>query len=149
MEDNSLKECFEFVDRENLMSLAVIEHGAPWIANVFYMCDCDHNLVFLSGKSTRHSKVIHEGSPVAVAIYNSKSEFGEVEGVQMFGEVKEISLAEGAKYVMKFSKYFNTDLEVDLKEVMGSRFYKFIPVSVVYRNTKRFKGKKEFDLLEK
>jgi len=133
-----------FIQGSIILTLATSENNEPWVCNVFYISDKDLNLYFLSGKKTTHSQHIKKNNPVSVSIYDHESNFDGVHGAQMTGTVKELGLLAAMKVLPKFKKVFGVKLtKVDLKETMGSRFYKFTPNGVYYRNSKKFKGKQE------
>lgn len=141
---NSLK---VFIKKSQIVTLATSEKNKPWICNVFYITDKDLNLYFLSGKKTIHGQHIEKNFNVAVSIYDHKSNFDGVHGVQMTGIVKELGFVAAFKILPKFRKAFGAHLtKSDLKEAMGSRFYKFTPKKVFYRNSQEFKGKQEVKL---
>jgi uncharacterized protein YhbP (UPF0306 family) len=141
---NSLK---IFIQKSQIVTLATSEKNKPWICNVFYIPDKDLNLYFLSGKKTIHSQHLEKNFNVAVSIYDHKSNFDGVQGVQMIGIVKELGIVAALKILPKFRKVFRAHLtKADLKEAMGSRFYRFTPRKIFYRNSRGFKGKQEVRL---
>jgi len=136
-----------FINTHDIVSIAVSDKdNTPWIFNAFYMVDKQGNLIFLSGNDTKHSKIIKTNSIVCATVYDHSSTFGNVTGIQIQGTLKEISFLEGSKYLIKFKNRFDKTLNEDLKQVIGSRFYKLTPTFVKYRNSKEFNSSKEIQL---
>lgn len=139
----------DFIKNHNLLTIATCDKNSPWVANVFYYSDENLNLYFLSGNKSLHSQHIEKNDKVAISIYDHDSKWGEVKGVQMKGKVEELKLIEAIKVLANFKKIFKVKLkETDLKEVVGSRFYRFYPAEIHLRDSANFSGKKEV-LLDK
>lgn len=58
----------EYLNEANLMQLATVSNGKPWICSMWFVVDEDLNLYFFSSITTRHSQEISKDSSVAVAI---------------------------------------------------------------------------------
>ncbi len=50
------------------MSLATIDSGGVWVADLVYVCDADFNIYWMSHDKVRHSKAISENPAVAGSI---------------------------------------------------------------------------------
>lgn len=71
--------------------------GFPWVSPVFYAFDKQVNLYWSSAIESKHSQNIYNNNgKAAIAIYNSSTEEGTVEGLYFYGHVHELTL-EGAK----------------------------------------------------
>jgi hypothetical protein len=64
--------------------------GHPWAASVFFATDDHLNFFFLSESKTRHGRDLAGNSHVAIAINDDPSDWRQIKGVQMEGEVSEV-----------------------------------------------------------
>lgn len=80
----------EVLEKGYIMSLATIDDGGPWVADVMYIADDDLKIYWLSSASTRHSKAILASPRVAgtITIKNAPSE--DNLGVQFSGIASKI-----------------------------------------------------------
>ena len=58
----------EVLTRGHLLSLATVDDGGPWVADLGYVHDNDLTLYWLSRKNRRHSIAIKKKAKVAASI---------------------------------------------------------------------------------
>lgn len=67
-------------------SIATQGAEGVWVNPVYFACDGNFNLYFISMPQSRHMRNIGKGAPIAVAIYSTAQPPGEdVRGIQLSG----------------------------------------------------------------
>lgn len=137
--------CQERISRilviNRVMTLATTDSQGIWTAPVFFAND-DYDLIWVSSPSSRHSKAIASNPAVATSVYNSKSEWQKIQGLQIEGtaeapEDKETIRELRDIYTRKFpftGKFFNEqrNLPPELRErIQDVRFYRLRPHRIV------------------
>ncbi len=91
MENKDVRELIkEVLDKGYLMSLATMDDGGVWVADVIYVHDDDDfNIYWMSYPNVRHSQAILENPKVAGTITASEQS-GEELGIQLEGIVEKI-----------------------------------------------------------
>lgn len=85
----------EVLERCRLMSLATVDEGGPWVADLIYVFDDDFNIYWMSSRNVRHSKAIETNGQAAGAITLPTGP-GEMNfGIQLSGTAERI---DGARY---------------------------------------------------
>jgi len=80
----------EVLKKGYLMSLATVDDGGVWVADVIYVHDDDLNIYWMSDPDVRHSKAIEKNNHVAGTITVSGA--GEEDlGIQFEGTVEKIA----------------------------------------------------------
>jgi uncharacterized protein YhbP (UPF0306 family) len=62
-----------YLQEANIMQLATVKDGRPWLCTVTYVADDSHNLYWCSSKASRHSQELSADPAVAVAIVKDPS----------------------------------------------------------------------------
>lgn len=96
------------LSRAKLMQLSTCKNNKPWTCTVFFACDSDFNIYFISGGARRHSLELKENPYVSGAIVVSKKEAGKSGqvGVQFEGNARIASSKEYGKAARIFLKRF-------------------------------------------
>lgn len=79
----------------HLMSLATVDEGGVWVADVIFVFDDELNLYWMSDPSVRHSQALLTNSQVAGTITVSNKSGEPNLGIQFSGRAEKI---EGARY---------------------------------------------------
>ena len=104
----------EILSKGYVMSLATLDEGGIWVADVVYIFDTDYNIYWKSQVYTRHSKAIQKNSHVAATITTSVKG-GKNEGLQIEGEVERI--------YQSTLEMFNAHLQKRLGDVPHTKYY--------------------------
>jgi uncharacterized protein YhbP (UPF0306 family) len=94
------------LEAHNTLTLATCDQERPWAATVFFCSDRQLRLYFVSDHRTRHGRDMAANSRVAAAVNPDCSNWGEVRGVQLEGQVEVVDglerLAALKTYLAKF-----------------------------------------------
>jgi len=80
----------EVLGRGHLMSLATVDDGGLWVADVIYVYDEDLNIYWMSDPEVRHSKAILKNAQVAGTITISDKSKEPNLGIQFSGKAEKI-----------------------------------------------------------
>lgn len=80
----------KILDQGFLMSLATIDQGGLWVADLIYVHDNEMNLYWLSQTNARHSKAIIKNPEVAATITISNNPGEENIGLQIEGATEKL-----------------------------------------------------------
>ncbi len=83
-----------YLQARTTLTLATCSSGRPWASSLFYACDRECRLYFVSDTRTLHSRDIAENPQVAVTVSGQALDWLDIEGVQL---VATASLLEGAQ----------------------------------------------------
>lgn len=126
----------QMIKGSDYLSLATVDGDSPWVAPLFFACDENFNLYFVSRKDTRHSLDIYKNPKVSFCIFNSEDKDFTAQGLQASGlcieaSVRESLIALRHLYHKKHPEIKDMmNIKVDLKSVTGmmnDRVYKIIP----------------------
>jgi len=132
----------DLINRESTMTLATANENAAWAAPVYYVFQ-QSAFYFFSGPNSRHIKESKESGQASGAISASVSTWREIRGIQMSGQVQEVTsglaaLHPIASYLKKYpfvKEFLAFDQSFDL-EAFSKRFkvgfYRFTPDLVYY-----------------
>jgi uncharacterized protein YhbP (UPF0306 family) len=81
------------------MQLATTRENQPWICTLYYVCDDDQRIYWLSYPTRRHSQELAENSHAAVAIAIKLEQ--PVIGLQIEGKVSVVTDAKVVANVMR------------------------------------------------
>ena len=147
MDENTKRIILNFMNSNTILSLSTSISDSPYICNLFYVCDDDLNIYFLSSNKTRHAQELKDNPKVAVSIYDPKSAPGKsVIGLQAVGKVSE---AKGMELVKMFASYLKlfpaTKIDINmLKQVsFDSRLFKFKPDIIYFMDKSHFEKRQE------
>jgi uncharacterized protein YhbP (UPF0306 family) len=129
----------EILSKGYLMSLATVDDGGVWAADVTYVSDEKFNIYWVSSPEVRHSKAIHQNSSVAGTITISQK--GEPNmGVQLSG------IAEQIEEDSEIRSLYATKRGRSVEEAVrpGVAWYKFRPelIEVIHEPEFGFKKQK-------
>lgn len=80
----------DFINANEVMTIATSSENIPYCATVFYVYLSDKNLlVFMSDKSTRHSREAMANRNVAGTIIAKNVSVSKVQGIQLAGKIFE------------------------------------------------------------
>src|SRR3989338_4075070 len=85
----------EVLSHGHLMSLATVDDGGPWVADVVYVYDEGFSIYWMSDPEVRHSKAILENAQVAGTITISNKSKEPNLGLQFTGKAEKI---DGSRY---------------------------------------------------
>lgn len=87
------KQKVEKILKENLyMTISVAsEKGKPWIANLYYAYDNNHNFYWYSPKDSVHSKTIRENPHIAISIFDSTAVGDDIDAVYIKAKAHEVT----------------------------------------------------------
>ena len=118
----------ELIAGQNTVTLATAKDGVPWAAPVYYV-NLDFAFYFFSDPDSRHIRESQETRHAAGAIFHPGSTWREIRGIQMTGEIAQVSpgweaLKALRAYLKKFpftEKFFDRHQELDL-DAFAKRF---------------------------
>jgi len=121
MENNIRNLIKEVLDSGHLMSLATVDDGGVWVADVIYIFDDDFNIYWMSRPHRRHSTAIMKNPKVAGTITVSKP--GETDlGIQFEG-IAEVIKDERHDLLIKYFQKKKKPLPEEIKNVLDEHFW--------------------------
>jgi len=123
----------EYLTNSELMQLATVSKGQPWLCNVYFVADENNNIYWTSTRARRHSKEIIKYTRVAATIvHDSKNK----QALQITGDAFEVPLPDmervynlyGKKFGMKASRL----AEALENKPDGRAFYILKPTSISF-----------------
>lgn len=84
----------KIIEHNQYMIIATADNDEPWISPVAYAQDENYIFYFVSMPDSKHILQILKNKRVAVAVFDSHQEWGEGLGLQIEGEVSEVTLTE-------------------------------------------------------
>ena len=153
------KQAIQLILDTGTMTIATSNQGIAWAAPVFFIAQKQF-FYFFSNPSSRHILEALSSGQAAAAIYEESSQWQNLKGIQMSGEIKCVSNGLEAagvirSYVNKFPmiKSFFTDISNMTLDTFISRFntrlYSFIPESIYFMdNSIEFGFRKEIKLTD-
>lgn len=87
MDLNKLLE--EYLKNNKLMQLATVGDEGPWLCNLYFVSDSQHNIYWTSAKKRRHSKEIKSSAKVAATIVQDDV---NKQALQITGDAYEVGL---------------------------------------------------------
>ena len=128
------------LERGFLMSLATVDDGGIWAADVMYVFDDSFNIYWLSHDTVRHSKAILKNPQVAITITLEKA----FEGLQISGTAEKIEgdIFEMAKKLRVKGGKKLPEKPGDILDP-GESWYKITPLKIQLINEPLFGFKKQ------
>jgi uncharacterized protein YhbP (UPF0306 family) len=145
-----LKVTLDFLAANHVMSLSLIDDGAPHSCSLMYIFD-GFALSWVSDPAARHSRIIDEttSAPAAVTIAPDYDDFRHIRGLQMTGVASRLGLPANAFGTAPFTRrysFFDGDKPAAVAAAMAkARIYRFIPSNVTFiDNSSGFASKTVF-----
>lgn len=137
----------EVLSKGHLMSLATVDEGGLWVADVIYISDEDFNIYWMSYPNVRHSKAIGKNNQAAgtitVTCYGEKPELG----IQFSGGAKKIDTLSYDLVVKYCAKNGDPAPEKDEDVLEGHVWYVLHPTKIDLNDTENYGwNKKSLDL---
>jgi uncharacterized protein YhbP (UPF0306 family) len=114
-----------------VMQLATVRGGMPWICSVHFVTDENMNMYWTSSKARQHSKEIMDDSRVAVAIVKDAE---RKQGMQIVGTAAMVSLEDAARvdalYGARFGNGSNRLEEVMENDPNGRAYWVIKPTTI-------------------
>ncbi|OHB04703.1 MAG: hypothetical protein A3B14_01685 [Candidatus Zambryskibacteria bacterium RIFCSPLOWO2_01_FULL_45_21] len=129
---NIRERILEVLEQTHLMSLATVDEGGPWVADVVFIFDDDLNIYWMSDPKTRHSKAILENNKAAGSITYSTKRKETNFGVQFEGIVEQLEGIQFSLLVKHLTKRGYPKPKIsDAKKILdGDMWYKLTPTKV-------------------
>lgn len=96
----------DFIARRETMSLATKGRQRPWNTPVFYFCDDNLRLHFVSDPGTRHIRNMEHCDRVAVGIFDQHQSWDAIRGIQLEGQLQEVAESERITFQEKYCRRF-------------------------------------------
>lgn len=145
-----LKAALDFLAANHVMSLSLIDDGAPRSCSLMYVFD-GFALSWVSDRATHHSRIIDEttSAPAAVTIAPDYHDFRHIRGLQMTGVASRLGLPASSLGIAPFARrysFFDGDKPAAVAAAMAkARIYRFIPSNVIFiDNSSGFASKTVF-----
>jgi len=109
----------------------------PWAAPVFFAYDSKYNFYFLSAVDSRHAENISENPNVSIVIYDSTSEIGLSDGVQIEAKASMVDEKDVARVIKIYCDrlFPNSDVPATQRykpeQYSGASEFRFFKVQVV------------------
>lgn len=140
----------EFLKTQSTMALGTVglSDGRPQVTALFFACDDDFNLYWISDPDSRHSKNLDDWNDVSAAIYPQTWDYGAIKGVQIEGDAYSVTDEDERHralrlYTAKFpfvTDRFTTLIQQSVFYVLRPRWLRWID------NERKFGYKQEFSL---
>lgn len=147
-----------FIQSHFTLTLATAAGDTPWAAAVYYVCDDDLGLYFISDPGSRHVQEGLKSGRVAVAIHGAHQPWATISGVQLSGTLATVPQEDRARVeALYFARFTDVGMLVRAAvQAGGSRVAEKFKSSVFYRvtprhvrhidNTRGFGQPEEFEL---
>lgn len=147
-------EALALIRKQHTMVIATVATGEPWAAPVYYVYSAPY-FYFFSSPRSRHIENSLIIESVAAAIFADSSQWEEIQGLQMSGNIKPVTkkteqLRIGARFILKFPfaeaflQFGRKDNANDAAPRVGDRvqLYAFIPKTIYFVNNRLGFGKR-------
>jgi uncharacterized protein len=118
----------DYLQSHSTMTLATSGGDRPWAATVFYVCDEELRLYFVSSTQSRHSEQAAANPNVAATIYEHEQEWSSIRGVQIEGRLGVVAAADRAWVEELYARRFPAIGRIlaepadELERLIGERF---------------------------
>ena len=132
-----LKAALDFLAANHVMSLSLIDDGAPRSCSLMYVFD-GFEFSWVSDPAARHSRIIDQttSAPAAVTIAPDYDDFRHIRGLQMTGVASRLGLPASALGIAPFARrysFFDGDKPAAVAAAMAkARIYRFIPTAAAF-----------------
>lgn len=128
------------------MALATAHQNIAWAAPVYFVAE-KTNFYFFSNPESRHIRETLASGQAAAAIYEESSQWQDLRGIQMSGNVKRISAGAEAvdvvkSYIHKFptvNSFFSDISSIDFNRLcsrLHTKLYCFTPQMIYYMDNR-------------
>lgn len=97
----------KYLDEIQLMQLASCKDNQPWVVNVYFAVDNQHNFYWTSQNTRRHSQEIADNGKVAAAIHLPYQPGVPGRGVQVQGVARAVPQEEVDQLFQAYAEKFN------------------------------------------
>jgi uncharacterized protein YhbP (UPF0306 family) len=104
--NNNPEEALALLKAHRTMTLATVSAGQPSAASLYFACDDNFRLYFVSDPATRHCRELAEKSAVAVTVNGDRSGWRELRGLQIRGRVHQVPPERRAAVVALYLQRF-------------------------------------------
>lgn len=138
--DDTKKLIMEYLDSANMMQVATISDGKPWICNVWFASDENMNLYWFSLTEARHSQEIAKDSHVAAAVCLPQSPTdNRARGIQLEGTAEVLTNSEDIDIAIEccVGRIFSLEKIRHFMPLANAthRFYRIKPTKFVFLDT--------------
>lgn len=144
---NEIDKARQIILNNDYMTIATADlDGTPWVSPVFFVFDEKLNLIWVSNKDARHSKLIRKNSRVAIVIFDSKAQEGAGDAVYIEATARELvedgEIEAGMKVRLKREtcEEFRVNSISDVKDDKSWRMYCASPNKVYKLSESRIGG---------
>ena len=120
----------EVLRRGHLMSLATLDDGGLWVADLVYVFDVDFNIYWMSDPEVRHSKAILKNAQVAGTITISNKSKEQNLGIQFFGKAEKINGDKHDLAIKHLTKRGYPEPKENDDVLQGDSWYIFRPAKI-------------------
>jgi uncharacterized protein YhbP (UPF0306 family) len=103
--EDTRRSALAYLVEHRVMTLATTSSQGPWAAAVFYASQ-EFELYFLSAKQTRHTQDLTRNPRVAATIQEDYRDWPDIKGIQLEGEVKELTGKERKEAIKLYQDKF-------------------------------------------
>ena len=130
-----IRNIFEYLGKNRLMTLGTATNNKPWAATVFYAFDKKFNLIFYSRSDTKHCQHIKRNPYVAVVInHHWRNADGTIKGLQITGRASKVSTRDYPRIYVLYKKRFKWAEDFASDHIL----YLIKPIEVWYIDQKLF-----------
>ena len=150
-----------YLQSHHVLTLATVGEDGPAAAALFYACDDDFTLYFLSDPKTEHCRNLRQRPAVAVTVQDNVEDWQRIQGIQLWGTAAQLEDSDEAErawavYTARFpfvarlrtgteSEASDPALATQFQKV---RLYKVVPRRIrLIDNTRGFAHKEELVLI--
>lgn len=157
---NEIEKARQIILENDYMTIGTADlDGTPWVSPVYFVFDQELNLIWVSNKDSRHSRLIKENPRVAIVIFDSKVQEGAGDAVYIeataheMSDEKEIEAGMKVRAMRESAEEFKVKNVSDVQGDNSWRMYQATP-SKVYKLAETYIGaqlndvRKELDLEE-
>ncbi|WKZ25150.1 MAG: pyridoxamine 5'-phosphate oxidase family protein [Patescibacteria group bacterium] len=136
----------EVLEKGYLMSLAIVDTGGVWVADVVYIHDDELNIYWMSDPDSRHSLAILGNNRVAATI-TANSQGEDNLGIQFDGVAEKLDGDRHDLAIKHFAKRKKPEPSSDEDILQGDSWYMLKPknIDLIYEKLYGFK-KQKFEL---
>ena len=130
----------EVLEKGHLMSLATVDDGGVWVADVVYVYDDEFNIYWMSDPDVRHSKAILKNPQTAGSITISNKTKEKNLGIQFSGKAERLEGIQFQLLIKHLAKrgYPAPDLSQAAKLLDGDMWYKLTPARIDLTDEEQF-----------